>query len=136
MAPVEEALDCVLLEAAWLLAAFAGVGDGVAFFAVPCVVDPVACAFAVPGAAVAAVCVLVVVVAADGFADPAPALAGEAAGVGDGLLPAGCWPLELVLCAVAMAARHVASPRIRISFISLPFACCLTTTPYFFTAAG
>lgn len=75
-------------------------------------------------------------VAAVGFTGVAPALA-DGVGVGDGLFPAGCWPLELVLCAVAMLTMNVASARIRMSFISVPFVCGLTTNPlYFFTGAA
>jgi hypothetical protein len=70
----------------------------------------------------------------------APVLAGlvvpDAAagvGVGDGAFPA-C-PAEPVLCAAAMVTRD-ASARIGISFISVPFVCCLIAPPYLVAGAG
>lgn len=68
--------------------------------------------------------------AAEGLAGVAPALAAVGVGVGDGLFPAGCWPLEFVLCAVAMATMHVASARIRMSFISVPLVVASQPTPF------
>lgn len=70
-------------------------------------------------------------VPAAGLAGIAPLLApGKAGvGVGDALFPGAGWP-EPALCAAAAAARDVASERIRISFISVPFFGRLTASSF------
>ena len=121
-------VDCEVVTG--VLPAVAGVADGgvCAFPVVTAGLAGVACVLA---GGVACACP----VAAEGLTGVAPVLA-DGVGVGDGLFPA-AWPLELVLCAVAMVTMNVASARIRISFISVPFVCGLTTNPpYFFTGTA
>jgi hypothetical protein len=57
-----------------------------------------------------------------------------AAGVGDGV--AWAWLLALGFCAVATVAKAVASARICISFISIPFLCTLHTETLYGFAVG
>lgn len=103
--------DFCLAVADGALAVFAGVADVLAeaavFLAAPAV-D--ACFFAL---------------VAEGVAETAAAaLVGDGTGVGDG-----CWPLAVALVAAARPAVNVASARMRISVISVPFVLCLKINP-------